>query len=149
MTHPFPYSYDRRSSRDTELSSVSSSPVASSPILTTWFSATGLLFCSPFCSYSFYRGHLPFLPYLFLQSCSSGFSQSCLSSFSISSHPPALLDMGCPMTGSYLHPMVAHLIPGRGNDPQDPVSNLKESNQHAAFYQPAGECAVSSQDSRN
>lgn len=45
--------------------------------------------------------------------------------------------------------MVVHLVPGRGNGHQDPASDLKESNQHAAFYQPAGERAVSSPDSRN
>lgn len=45
--------------------------------------------------------------------------------------------------------MVVRHVPGKGNGHQDPASNLKESNQHAAFYQPAGERAVSSQASRN
>ncbi|XP_042663724.1 uncharacterized protein LOC122154871 isoform X2 [Tyto alba] len=82
-------------------------------------------------------GQLLFIPYLFLQSCSSGFSQSCLSSFSTSSCSPALSDMQCPVAGSYLCPTLVRLIPGRGNGPRDPASNLKESNQHTTFYQPA------------
>lgn len=45
--------------------------------------------------------------------------------------------------------MVVHLAPGRGKGHQDPASNLKGSNQHEDFYQPSGERAVSSQDSRN
>ena len=150
MTHPFPSSsYDGRSRREIELSCICSSLVVSSPILTAWSSAAGLLFRSLFCSFSFFRGQLLFLPYLFLQSCSSGFSQSCLSSFSISSCSPAVLDMRCPVAGSFLCPTVVHLVPGRGNGPWDPASNLKDSSWHAAFYQPAGERAVSSQDSRN
>lgn len=53
------------------------------------------------------------------------------------------------MAGSSLCPTVAHLVPGRGNGPWDLANNLKESGQHAAFYQPAGERAVSRQDRRN
>lgn len=99
-----------------------------------------------FVLFPFFRGQLLFPRYLFLQSC---FLQSCLSSFSISTCSAALLDVQCSMACSCLYPMVVHRAPRRGNGHQDPASNLKESNQHAAFYQPAGEPAVSSQDSRN
>ncbi|XP_071599377.1 storkhead-box protein 1-like isoform X2 [Heliangelus exortis] len=82
----------------------------------------------------------------------SGFHIKCLelSSFFILSCSPALSDMQCPMAGPHLCPTVVHLIPGRGNDPWDPSSNQKESNQPAAFHQTEGEitprCAAEPRD---
>lgn len=99
-----------------------------------------------FVLFPFFRGQLLFPPHLLFQSY---FSLSCLSSFCIFSCSVALLDVQCSIACSCSYPMVVHLVPGRGNGHQDPVSNLKESNQHTACYQPAGEHAVSSQDSRN
>lgn len=93
-----------------------------------------------------FRGQLLFPPYLFLQNC---FSQSCLSSFCILSCSAALVDVQCSMACFCTYPMVVYLAPGRGNGHQGPASSLKESSQQAAFYQPAGERAVSSQGSRN
>lgn len=84
-----------------------------------------------------------------ISSFKAAFDRAACPHSPISSCSAAVLDVQCSMACSCLYPMVAHLVPGRGNGHQDPASDLKESNQHAAFCQPAGERAVSTQDSRN